>query len=289
MALAFISYRREDVGPAAQGIYAQMKAHFGSGQLFMDLNSIPAGADWPVQLKERVESASGMLVLMGENWMYATDKWGRRRIDLPGDWVTTEIKTALERGIPIIPVLIGESTSAFPCEALPPCIEELGYKQAVFLRPKSWVQDIGNIISLAKDQFGLAERPELRGIIGPHPDARKARLPSIESSILDEFIKKHPGWEPWEDSLPREYPATRTELRKIFTFDSFRDSIAFMNQASEYFDKRGHHPRWSNEWRLVVVSLTTWDAKNKITERDLEVADGLDNLYAEFKSIHRVT
>lgn len=86
MALAFISYRREDVGPAAQGIYAQMKAHFGSGQLFMDLNSIPAGDDWPFQLRQRVEQASGMLVLMGENWMYATDKWGRRRIDLPGDW-----------------------------------------------------------------------------------------------------------------------------------------------------------------------------------------------------------
>lgn len=203
--------------------------------------------------------------------------------------VTTEIKTALERRIPIIPVLIGESTSTFPCDALPPCIEELAYKQAVFLRPKSWVQDMANVIALAKDQFGLAERPELRGIIGPHPDARKAQLPSIESSILDEFIKTHPGWEPWEDSLPREYPATRTELRKIFTFDSFLDSIAFMNHASEYLDKLGHHPRWSNEWRLVVVGLTTWDAKNKITERDLEVADGLDKLYAEFKSIRGVT
>jgi pterin-4a-carbinolamine dehydratase len=283
MALAFISYRRDDVGPAAQGIYAQMKVHFGSGQLFMDLNSIPAGADWPVQLRQRVEHATGMLVLMGENWMYATDQWGRRRIDLPGDWVTSEIKTALERSIPIIPVLIGESTSVVPYEALPHCIAELAHKQTVYLRPKTWVQDIANIIVIAKDQFGLVERPELRGIIGPHPDARKAQLPSVESSILDEFIKRHPGWEPWEDSLSREYPATRTELRKIFTFESFLDAIAFMNQASEYFDKLGHHPRWSNEWRLVVVGLTTWDAKNRITERDLEVADGLDKLYAEFK------
>ena len=39
MGLAFLNYRREDAGAAAQAIYAQMKVHFGSGQLFMDVNS----------------------------------------------------------------------------------------------------------------------------------------------------------------------------------------------------------------------------------------------------------
>ena len=55
MGLAFLNYRRDDVGAAAQAIYAQMKVHFGSGQLFMDLNSIEAGAEWPAHLRQRVE------------------------------------------------------------------------------------------------------------------------------------------------------------------------------------------------------------------------------------------
>lgn len=284
MGLVFINYRREDAGTASQGIYAQMKVHFGSGQLFMDLNSIPAGGEWPAQLQQRVEQSTGMLVLMGENWLRVTDEWGRRRIDLPGDWVTSEIKTALDRGIPIIPVLIGESASIMPYEALPACIAELADKQTVFLRPKTWVQDIAHIIMIVKDQFGLAERGDLRGIIRPHPDERKAKLPSLDADVLDEFLKSHNGWEPWEDSLPREYPATRTELRKIYTFSSFVDAADFMKQASDYFEAQRHHPRWSNEWCLVTVGLTTWDAKNRITMRDLEVAVGLDALYKDFQA-----
>ena len=253
MGLAFLNYRRDDAGAAAQAIYAQMKVHFGSGQLFMDLNSIPAGGEWPAHLRQRVEHATGMLVLIGEKWLRVTDDWGRRRIDLAGDWVTTEIKTALDRGIPTLPVLIGESMSEVPPDALPPAIEKLAYNQTLYLRPKTWVPDIRVIVANAKEQFGLTERSDLRGIVGPHPDDRKAKLPAVETAVLDEFLRTHSGWEPWEDSLPREYPATRIELRKNFTFASFVDAADFMHRASAFFEKQKHHPRWSNEWRLVTV------------------------------------
>lgn len=283
MGLAFLNYRREDAGAAAQAIYAQLKVHFGSGQLFMDLNSIPAGAEWPAHLREHVESATGMFVLIGENWWRVTEQWGRRRIDLAGDWVTTEIKMALDRAIPVLPVLIGESTSMIPAEALPSAIAGLAARQTLFLRPRTWVPDIANIIAVAKEQLGLKERGDLRGIVGPHPDAVKAKLPAVKTAVLAEFLRTHSGWEPWEDSLPREYPATRTELRKNFTFASFVDAADFMHRASTFFEAEEHHPRWSNEWRIVTVGLTTWDAKNRITVRDLEVADGLDALYLEFQ------
>jgi hypothetical protein len=49
--LAFISYRREDTGPIAQGLYLQLKGRFGSGQLFMDVNSIAVGSRWPQRVK----------------------------------------------------------------------------------------------------------------------------------------------------------------------------------------------------------------------------------------------
>lgn len=287
MGLAFLNYRREDTGAAAQAIYAQMKVHFGSGQLFMDLNSIPAGAEWPAHLREHAERATGMLVLVGENWLRASDQWGRRRIDLPGDWVANEIRTAMDRGIQIIPVLIGESTLDIPTDALPPAIANIPFKQALYLRPRTWVPDIGHIVAVMKEQFVLTERSDLRRIVGPHPDARKANLPPVDAEVLAKFLRAHTGWEPWEDTLPREYPASRIELRKHFTFASFTDAAKFMSLASAFFAKERHHPRWNNEWRLVTVGLTTWDAKNKITKRDLEVAEGLDALYRDFKRSRR--
>lgn len=287
MGLAFLNYRRDDTGAAAQAIYAQMKVNFGSGQLFMDVNSIPIGGAWPDYLRQRVESASGLVVLIGRDWLRVADEYGRRRIDLPGDWVASEIRTALERQMPIVPVLVGEDVRALSPDALPESLASLAFKQVTYLRPKSWVQDIAQLIATVKDQCGLLERMDLRGIVGPHPDARKAKLPEVKAEVLADFLRAHPGWEPWEDSLAREYPATRTELRKNFTFASFTDAADFMHEASAYFEAQKHHPRWSNEWRLVIVGLTTWDAKNRITERDLQVAEGLDVLFREFQERRR--
>ncbi len=52
--LAFISYRREDTGLVAQGLYLQLKGRFGPGQLFMDVNSVPTGSQWPERVKDKL-------------------------------------------------------------------------------------------------------------------------------------------------------------------------------------------------------------------------------------------
>jgi hypothetical protein len=52
--LAFISYRRNDTSAVAQGLYLQLKARFGSGQLFMDVNSVPVGKRWPRRIRDKL-------------------------------------------------------------------------------------------------------------------------------------------------------------------------------------------------------------------------------------------
>jgi hypothetical protein len=47
-----------------------------------------------------------MLVLIGNTWSSALDRTGKRRLDMPKDWVRQEIETALELDIPIIPVCV---------------------------------------------------------------------------------------------------------------------------------------------------------------------------------------
>jgi hypothetical protein len=89
MALAFISYRQEDSEYAAQALYMQLKVRFGSGQLFMDRNSMSAGSKWPMHIQQSVEQATGLLAICGSRWLMAVDEWGRRRLDEPDDRVDT--------------------------------------------------------------------------------------------------------------------------------------------------------------------------------------------------------
>jgi formylglycine-generating enzyme len=55
-----------------------------------------------------------------------------RRIDDPGDFVRIEIEAALERGIPVVPILIDRATMPNPAE-LPPALAPLAYRNAIDL------------------------------------------------------------------------------------------------------------------------------------------------------------
>src|SRR4249919_2952657 len=132
--LAFISYRRSDVGPLAQVLYLQLRSRFGSGQLFMDVNSIQAGSRWPARIKSQLDRASVMLALMGSDWLTASDEFGRRRLDDPADWVRLELTSALQRRVPVVPVVIRSAVSVPPQQALPGALARLPQIQALSVR-----------------------------------------------------------------------------------------------------------------------------------------------------------
>ena len=108
--LAFISYRRDDSAQISQGLYFQLKARFGSGQLFMDVNSVMVGQPWPTRIQTRLQKASVVLAVIGPGWLTAADKFGRRKLDAPTDWVREELSVALSDGIPIIPLVFDDFT-----------------------------------------------------------------------------------------------------------------------------------------------------------------------------------
>ena len=66
------------------------------------------------------------------------------------------------------------------------------------------------------------------------------------------------------------------ELNKTFEFDSFLDAINWMVKASVEIEKQNHHPRWTNVYNKVQVSLSTHDEGNTITDKDRELAKALD-------------
>jgi len=66
------------------------------------------------------------------------------------------------------------------------------------------------------------------------------------------------------------------ELSKTFEFNSFLEAIAWMVKASAEIEKQNHHPKWTNVYNKVHVSLTTHDQGNTITEKDRDLAQALD-------------
>jgi pterin-4a-carbinolamine dehydratase len=281
--LAFISYRREDTGPIAQVLYLQLKSRFGSGQLFMDTNSLPVGCQWPQRVKDKLLKATVVLAMIGPSWLTASDQWGRRRLDFPDDWVHLELGTALDRDKPIIPLFVGHKFHTPPPEALPDGFRRIFEHEGMKLRPEvdNWAKDM-DLVARELTRYHLKVEPEPGP--GPRPSRKKARLPGLTDDQLGQALEDLEGWEPWENTLPREYPHFRQELRKNFFFSSFEEAIKFMAYLAPRFSDLNHHPRWSNEWETVQIRLTTWDAGNKITKEDLKAARKVDSAYKKFRA-----
>jgi Sulfatase-modifying factor enzyme 1/TIR domain len=95
MKKVFISYRRRDSRYEARRIYDAFQRALPREHLFMDIDSIPPGADFVEILERWVGECEIMLVLVGPGWVDATDpKTGRRRLDNQYDFVRIEIPQA---------------------------------------------------------------------------------------------------------------------------------------------------------------------------------------------------
>jgi TIR domain len=106
MGRVFISYRREDAAGFAGRIYDRLTKNLGRESVFIDVDNIPAGLDFVDVLSERVGRCDALVAIVGKNWLGSADKDNRRRLDDPNDYVRMEIEAALNRKIPVIPVLV---------------------------------------------------------------------------------------------------------------------------------------------------------------------------------------
>ncbi|MFE1171440.1 toll/interleukin-1 receptor domain-containing protein [Streptomyces sp. NPDC058773] len=133
MAGVFINYRTGDGAVAAVLLDEKLKDVFGPENVFRDRRTTAPGAHFPPELWRHLESCGVLLVLIGPNWLSLHDADGRRRIDVPGDYVHDEIQRALQWRKTVIPVLI-DSARLPTKEQLPADIAELTERQFMQLR-----------------------------------------------------------------------------------------------------------------------------------------------------------
>jgi hypothetical protein len=162
MAKIFISYRQADSIGITGRIYDRLEPHFGRENLFMDIDTIPLGIDFRNYIDEVVSQCDVLLAVIGEQWLIVS-KGGQRRLDDQADWVRIEIETALKRGIPVIPVIIGQTPKPTPNE-LPAGLADLAYRQAIQVDPgrdfhhhiDRLIRDLECLLREAKDETSNA-------------------------------------------------------------------------------------------------------------------------------------
>jgi 4a-hydroxytetrahydrobiopterin dehydratase len=71
---------------------------------------------------------------------------------------------------------------------------------------------------------------------------------------------------------------TNNTLYRKFQFADFSEAFAFMTRVALLAEKADHHPRWTNVWNTVEIWLNTHSAGNIITEKDRQLAAGIDAL-----------
>jgi hypothetical protein len=155
VSLIFVSYRRQDTQSATGRLCDKLQAHFGHDQVFHDIESIDAGSSFPTIIASKIAESSVVLVMIGRHWLDAAGSDGQSRLLDPGDYVRLEVAAALQRGIPLIPVLV-EGAAMPQASALPEPIAGLATRQAREITEQRWQYD-SDLLVKAIERFVAPE------------------------------------------------------------------------------------------------------------------------------------
>lgn len=157
MARIFISYRREDSDIWVLRLVDELRKHFPPEQVFQDIASIDPGADFVEALDKALSTAAVMLAVIGQRWLSATDKQGRRRLDMPGDFVRQEIAESLRRpGVRVFPLLV--NGAEMPAEEdLPEPLKALHRRHGFELTVRHWNHDVAQLVQTLKRAPGFSD------------------------------------------------------------------------------------------------------------------------------------
>lgn len=84
---------------------------------------------------------------------------------------------------------------------------------------------------------------------------------------------------PWK-TLPH-----REAIYRSFAFKDFNQAFGFMVRVALLAEHTNHHPEWTNVWNRVDITLSSHDV-NGITQRDIDLAQAINDIYSDFLSIN---
>jgi len=141
----FISYRHDDSSGYAGRVHDRLQHEFGADLVFMDVDAIPLGVNFVKILREEVARCGVLLAVIGPDWLDVRDDDGNRRLENPNDFVRIEIAAALQRDIPVIPILLNGARIP-KADQLPDDLKELASRNGLDVRHASFQSDMERLV-----------------------------------------------------------------------------------------------------------------------------------------------
>jgi hypothetical protein len=151
-----ISYRRDDSKWTADLIFNRLESHYGKGNVFMDIDSIPFGLDFREHIRETLDRCDIMVALVGPNWI-GRDSIGDHILD-ETDWVRIEIEAALNKKIPLIPLLIDGSRMP-KAEDLPEALKNFVFRQSAAIDRDNFRSQMDKVIASIDQHLSKSQKP----------------------------------------------------------------------------------------------------------------------------------
>jgi TIR domain len=189
MAKIAVSYRRSDTKWITGRIVEHLENHFGAGNVFMDIDNIPLGVDFRDHIREVLVQCDVLIVLVGPKWQ-EIDRSGNRWTVEGFDWVRFEIRTALERKIPVVPLLI-DGTKMPKVSELPDDLRDFAFRQAATFDTEDFKHQIQRLIkSLDRLIADTMNKLPLSNLLSTEKLIENYTPPNWLKDILDKLEKK---------------------------------------------------------------------------------------------------
>lgn len=68
------------------------------------------------------------------------------------------------------------------------------------------------------------------------------------------------------------------KLSKTYTFGSFREAMGFIVRVGFEAEAMNHHPELFNVYATVKITLSTHDAGDQVTQKDIDLATEIERV-----------
>jgi hypothetical protein len=123
-----LSYRRSDSEAVTGRIFDRLVARYGRDAIFRDVDNIPLGVDFRHHIDGMLQQSDIVLVVIGPRWVGGRGE--QARLANPTDPVRIEVATALRKGAPVIPILVGR-TPMPGIDQLPEDVRDIAYRNGL--------------------------------------------------------------------------------------------------------------------------------------------------------------
>jgi 4a-hydroxytetrahydrobiopterin dehydratase len=270
----FISYRRKGTAPIALLLKHEIEKRLQFVRVFVDVENLQEGGIFPDGIKRMIAHAHATIAIIGKEWMPKREKD-------QVDWVVEELVYSEQTPIDqeeadrygltnraVLPLFVDCDVN-FEQFDIGPELLSFSQRNAMQINYAGWPTQIGALVEgIAMAVCSeLKKRPEKDEF--PVPDAKIARTQPLADQELRTILKfdDYAGWyvDNFGDNEVRY-------LVKTFKFNDFNEAADFMKAVSDHCRVFGHHPEWRNVFNYVTVSLSTWDAKRRVTIYDMALA-----------------